>query len=558
MKRAQSVEVLSILAEASPRPQRAVSASSQEEEVEEDTYYQASGPPPQESPPPLPPREREVAPPVPVVREREAPAPSPAVKEREAPAPAVHSVLHNTPALVNDSIVLVEKEAAPAPAPARPQPKAAAAVTKPKPTKQPAANAKKSSQSRPSAGVLFGVKDRELPAPDTVRETRKLFESGGGGGGQRRFTSKGAGGLTKSKSTSSLYTRPNSRSSSQEKQPAGLGRKKSEEDLHRTALTSSRGSASPSRRTPSSPRRTTPRVSSPGRPLASSPAAASPRPQSKAASSHPSPRPSIPAKPSHLSPATRPSSYRRSTSSPATPQPPLPARGSAPGIVKATPANVVPSGPKAVPNIPKVGPSVPKAVPSEPKVVPSVPKVVTILPKDVPSVPQVAPSIPKGLHSVSKGVPSIPKGVPNVVTSIKAKQSSKEEGVKRISEESIQNIRSDGPVFNISLEDQPSGPKSHLPAAPVEAKNILPKQVIFHLGNISKLLWLRSVRHRLNSSLIQPEMFAECCRYTGWKKPPAIRFSPALPSAGVRVSSEQEQICRLITGEQQAALHVSV
>ena len=228
MKRAQSVEVLSILAEASPRPQRAVSASSQEEEVEEDTYYQASGPPPQESPPPLPPREREVAPPVPVVREREAPAPSPAVKEREAPAPAVHSVLHNTPALVNDSIVLVEKEAAPAPAPARPQPKAAAAVTKPKPTKQPAANAKKSSQSRPSAGVLFGVKDRELPAPDTVRETRKLFESGGGGGGQRRFTSKGAGGLTKSKSTSSLYTRPNSRSSSQEKQPAGPGRKKSE------------------------------------------------------------------------------------------------------------------------------------------------------------------------------------------------------------------------------------------------------------------------------------------------------------------------------------------
>ena len=58
MKRAQSVEVLSILAEASPRPHRAQASTGDEEdeEAEEETFYQASGPPPQESPPPLPPR----------------------------------------------------------------------------------------------------------------------------------------------------------------------------------------------------------------------------------------------------------------------------------------------------------------------------------------------------------------------------------------------------------------------------------------------------------------------------------------------------------------------
>ena len=90
MKRAQSVEVLSILAEASPRPHRAGQASTgdeeDDEEAEEETFYQASGPPPQESPPPLPPRERDSTPPV-------------------------LNVLHSSPALVNDSLVLVEKRA---------------------------------------------------------------------------------------------------------------------------------------------------------------------------------------------------------------------------------------------------------------------------------------------------------------------------------------------------------------------------------------------------------------------------------------------------------------
>ena len=99
MKRAQSVEVLSVLSEASPRVGRALGhPRGEEEEEEEETFYQASGPPPQESPPPLPPRERE--------------------------APPVLSVLHSSPALVNDSLVLVEKAAV---SPARPQNKAALA-----------------------------------------------------------------------------------------------------------------------------------------------------------------------------------------------------------------------------------------------------------------------------------------------------------------------------------------------------------------------------------------------------------------------------------------------
>ena len=395
MKRAQSVEVLSILAEASPRPHRAQQTSTgdeDDEEAEEETFYQASGPPPQESPPPLPPRERDSTPPV-------------------------LNVLHSSPALVNDSLVLVEKKATtPSSRPTakstsvsttvkqktgggrQPSPRQSASSRQPASPRQPPSNAKKSSQNRPSAGLLFGVKDKELPAPDTVKETRKLFESGGGAGGGRRF-GKSSGGLTKSKSTSSLYTRPNSRSNSQEKPGLGMARKKSEEDLHRSAVThKSRTGSSPARRTPSSSssstaRKTPGRVSSPGRSSTSSPA----------------PRPSIPAKPSHLSPSTRPSPYRRTANSPS--QPPLPARASAPGVVKATPANVVPT------------------------------------------------TTTSKTSNSSRARPVL------------------EEGVKRISQESIENIRSDGNVFNINVDEKTSGAKSHLPGSVQESKYSQPKQV---------------------------------------------------------------------------------
>lgn len=58
---------------------------------------------------------------------------------------------------------------------------------------------------RRSAGLLFGVEEKELPAPDTVKETRKIFETKSG-----THTARPA--LIKSRSTSSLYsaTKPSS------------------------------------------------------------------------------------------------------------------------------------------------------------------------------------------------------------------------------------------------------------------------------------------------------------------------------------------------------------
>lgn len=58
---------------------------------------------------------------------------------------------------------------------------------------------------RRSAGLLFGVEEKELPAPDTVKETRKIFETKSG-----THTARPA--LIKSRSTSSLYN--NTKSSS--------------------------------------------------------------------------------------------------------------------------------------------------------------------------------------------------------------------------------------------------------------------------------------------------------------------------------------------------------
>ena len=69
---------------------------------------------------------------------------------------------------------------------------------------------------RRSAGLLFGVAEKELPAPDTVKETRKIFEI--------HASSKPA--LIKSKSTSSLYkvssSSPSSRSPERKKPSAAV------------------------------------------------------------------------------------------------------------------------------------------------------------------------------------------------------------------------------------------------------------------------------------------------------------------------------------------------
>ena len=49
--------------------------------------------------------------------------------------------------------------------------------------------------------------------------------------------------------------------------------------------------------------------------------------------------------------------------------------------------------------------------------------------------------------------------------------------MKRISQESIENIRSDGNVFNINVDEKTSGTKSHLPGSTQESKYSQPKQV---------------------------------------------------------------------------------
>jgi hypothetical protein len=111
------------------------------------------------------------------------------------------------------------------------------------------ASLKKPFHKRRSSGLLFGVEERELPAPDTVKETRKIFESidktgGRNGGGRSTF-------LTKSQSTSSLYSSTFSRSPSRERSNDALSngrlvRKKSDENL--SAGSSSRRQVSPQRR----------------------------------------------------------------------------------------------------------------------------------------------------------------------------------------------------------------------------------------------------------------------------------------------------------------------
>ena len=437
MKRAQSVEVLSVLQpEATKRPP-----------VLPHTFFEAgqeSGAPPSESPPPLPPRE----------------------KGEVGTPPPVRAVLNSCPQLVNDAIIIADRSGPPA-IPKHPKPSPAAstastaAVVKPKQH----LNAKKTNQSsssnRPSAGVLFGIKDKELPAPDTVRETRKLFEGNGGGGGRRHGGRSGS--LTKSKSTSSLYTRPASRSNSLEKPQGGPGRgRKGEDSLHRAAVTQqARAAGSPVRKTRG------PRVSSPrgsGRAGASSPArrpgftpaprtASSPSRSSRTRSPQarkvggglgsPGPaRPALPAKPSHLSPIVNGKGPSFNSNildrhvNKVTPSKVANSQkyikiannaGDTSGLVKASLANVIPSEP-----------------PSE-----------------------INGKISTSSKPVDFSLP--PKR-------ISAEIGKSEEGTKTISQTSIQNIRNDGNVSNYVFDDKSPTIKSYLPGSPPDLKSSQPKQ----------------------------------------------------------------------------------
>ena len=78
--------------------------------------------------------------------------------------------------------------------------------TTPTPSSNVLASMRRPFQKRRSSGILFGVEERELPAPDTVRETRKIFESRSSSSLAKKLMGPN-GTLTKSRSTSSLYSR---------------------------------------------------------------------------------------------------------------------------------------------------------------------------------------------------------------------------------------------------------------------------------------------------------------------------------------------------------------
>ena len=166
MKRAQSIEVLSVngndpSAETTARIPRRPSTEA-------------------EVPPPLPP------------------------KSQPLPVDAAVS------SLANDDIVIVEKS--------RKGSSSSSASRKISPAQDSLAG--RPSYKRRSTSVLFGLTEKELPAPDTVKETRKIFESKSGGANGRRpgpflyARNHGSGGssatMTKSRSTSSLYVRSQS------------------------------------------------------------------------------------------------------------------------------------------------------------------------------------------------------------------------------------------------------------------------------------------------------------------------------------------------------------
>ena len=361
-----------------------------------------TAPPPSESPPPLPPRERD--------------------------SPLVHSVLSQNPALVNDSIVITEKKRQPqSPSKQRPS----AAVSKPKPAVQ--GGAKTLPSKRASTGVIFGVKDKELPAPDIVKQTRKLFEAGSGPGSSRKFGAKS--GMTKAKSTSSLYSRPTSRSNSFDTPLNKTGRKKSEEDL--TSRPPFLSSGSPARRSSRSS------ATSPARKTSTSSPARTPRLPSKPGTG-PSmtSRPALPAKPSHLSPMVN----SKPVSSAIVDR----------HVHKVTPTKIVnkpgafrdTSRPSAVKN---GGSGLVKA------------SVATVIPSDSRDASKDlgSKSIQLNLHPITGGQVG--------------SENDSEMGVKRVSASSIQNIRNSGNHVNFKFDDK-KGAKNHLPGME-HNKALPPKQV---------------------------------------------------------------------------------
>lgn len=161
---------------------------------------------------------------------------------------------------------------------------------------------------RRSSSLLFGVEEKELPAPDTVKETRKIFESRSGGpGGRKPGPFFYGGNRIKSRSTSSLY-HSRSRSSDRGLSPSSqesnthspLTRKRSDDNIHHSQY-SPGISGSPVRRMDS------PRGGSPARtplsPITKNPVVGV-RPAGGLSNQS---KPNLPNKPSHLASSPCPS-----------------------------------------------------------------------------------------------------------------------------------------------------------------------------------------------------------------------------------------------------------
>ena len=419
MKRAQSVEVLSFQTEKSP--------------VLPSTFFSVDvvvSPPPSESPPPLPPRERD--------------------------SPSVHGVLNTAPALVNDTIIIAEKQPPPIPSShpkpathltknaAAPQLSSGASKTRMR-TNSNSSNSKTSTQKqRSSTGVLFGVKDKELPAQDIVKETRKLFESNSTGG--RRAGAKAGskvGGMTKAKSTSSLYSKSPSRSSSLEK----AGRPVTTSQSSKSGYSSS----NPQRRPSTSPAR--------------------PKLPSKTSSA--TPRPALPAKPSHLSPMVngKPASSLRSTIVDRHVQKVTPTKVVKSNYDKKSTGAFRPAG---------AGAGAPSQTASSGLVKASL---ANVIPSDTPSSEQDAKT--RDLENKS-----IQLNLRPINSESDTEKGANDKGTKRITSASIQNIRNSGNVVNFVFDDKSGGGKTHLPGTSESAKSSPPKQVrqLGHLQQVSPCL----------------------------------------------------------------------
>ena len=182
VKRCQSVEVLSINETANKEKQEMPSIvpkdgkRNQVSRVEQDE---------DDEPPPLPPKSETLK--------------APSVYSPTNPKSSVESALKSS--MMSNDVLIFDKKGD-----AIEGGKAPISPTTPAPSSTVLTSVRRPFQKRRSSGLLFGVEERELPAPDTVRETRKLFESRSSSTLAKKLMGPNGQTLTKSRSTSSLFS----------------------------------------------------------------------------------------------------------------------------------------------------------------------------------------------------------------------------------------------------------------------------------------------------------------------------------------------------------------